>query len=336
MLGTVPRVRGRSWPTVAALLAAPALATAQPSDADILLRRAAELRDTGQYEQALRLVAQAAEREDSPRVTGERALCEVALGRWVEAEQHLVETLAAVDDAWVARRRLTLDTTLADVRQHLGRVDFGRAPPGATAEINGSSVGNLPLRAPARVASGDVTLVVRAPGHREYRRTVQVLGGATHYEDVLMEPIAPPTRNAPPTTACGPGLVLRDGLCYARTPPPELASANVGARLALWGGFAVALVAGGVATGLALDGDRSARDYAERCGGASPRASCLQEYSTTQEFLDGRAAVVNALIAIAGVGFVAGVTGLALELGAPRARARASLRVVPGAMVLRW
>jgi len=319
------------------MLLAASSAIAQPSDADILFRRVAELRQSGQYEAALRLATQAAEREDGPRAQGEIALCEVAMERWVAAETHLVAALAAPDDPWVSRRRLTLDGTLADVRQHLARVEFVRGPEGARVEVGGVALGVLPFREPVRVASGNVEIVVRAPGYREYRRAVQLFAGATHFEEVLMEPLQAAARQAPTAPpACGPGLVLRAGLCYAAEPAEgDDGGVRAGAVL-LWGGAAATLVAAATAIGLGADGDRIAQGYIDRCATVY-RPDCAGAYADAQQTLDGRAPAVNALIAVALVSAAVSVTGLVLELGARRRRPPVvALRVLPGAVRVSW
>lgn len=331
----------RSRPLLVSLVvcSAPAVVCAQPSDVDILLRRAGELRQNGQYEQALRLATQAAEREESPRTTGEIALCEVALERWVDAERHLAAALARANDPWVSRRRLTLDGALADVRQHLARVELVQGVAGARVEINGVAVGVLPIREPVRVASGNVEIVVRAEGYRDYRRAVQLYGGATHFEEVLMEPLRAASRAEPTATPrCGPGFVLRDGLCYVVPSADDGASrGSVAGRVLLWGGIAVTVIAGATAIGLGVDGERSAQDYLDRCGGTMFRATCEAEFATTQDFLDGRATVVNAMWAVAAVGVAASITGAVLEFGGRRRRApRANVRVLPGALRVSW
>lgn len=326
-------MRLRSSGIVAAVLCAPLVVHAQSSDADILLRRAAELREAGQYEDALRLATQAIEREGGARALGELAANELALERWVAAERHL-EELLALDDPWVSRRRLTLEATLGDVRTHLARVAFARGPAGATVEINGSPVGTLPIGEPVRVASGRVQIVVRAEGYPEYRRDVQVYAGATHFEEVLMESLRPASRAPSPATTCGPGLILRGGLCYSAT-PPDTGGLRPSA-VALWGGVAVAGVAALTAIGLGADGDRIAGAYTERCGTAY-RADCASEFAAAQDTLSGRATAVNALIAVTVIGAGAAVVGAVLELRARRHRAPvAVLRAHPAGIEVRW
>lgn len=319
---------------VGTLLAAPAITLAQPSDADILLRRAAQLRESGQYEDALRLAGRAAELEDSGRARGEIALCEVALERWVDAERHL-EALLSSGDPWVARRRLSLEATLSDVRTRLARVELVRGPAGATVELNGVARGTLPLPQALRVAAGRLAIVVRAPGYRDYRREVQLFAGGTHFEEVLMESSRPATREPPPqAVTCGPGLVMRGGLCYA----PETDGAQRGVRpgaVLLWSGVVVTAVAGLTAVGLGADGDRIASAYTDRCGQVF-RPECGLEYASARDTLSGRAAAVNALIVVSALGAGAAVVGAVLELNARRRRTTAAVRVLPVGVEVRW
>lgn len=320
------------------VLSAPAASWADPSDVDILLRRVAELRQSGQYEQALRLATQAMEREEGPRTLGEVALCEVAMQRWIDAERHLQTVLAAEGDPWVAQRRMTLEGALGDVRQHLARVEVVQGPPGARVEVNGVAAGVLPIREPVRVVSGRVEIVVRAEGFRDYRRVVQVYAGGTHYEEVLMESLRPASRVEPVAAPrCGPGFVLRAGLCYAVPRAEEGGDGrSIAGRVLLWGGVGLTVIAGVTAIGLGVDGDRSAQDYIDRCGGAVPRPTCDAEYAATQDHLDGRATAVNAMWAVAAVGVVATVTGVVMEVSGRRRRSWATVRALPGALQVTW
>ncbi len=327
-------MRARCVGIVGVVLAAPLAAYAQPSDADILLRRATQLRERGQYEDALRLATRAVEVEDSGRTRGEVALCEVSLERWVDAERHLEAVLASPDDPWVSRRRLSLDATLADVRGHLGRVELVRGPAGARVEINGVAAGVLPLREALRVPSGRLVIVVRAEGYRDYRRDVQLFAGGTHFEEVLMESLRPATREPPQVAACGPGLVMRGGLCYAPTPPESAGGVRAG-QVLLWGGVALAAAAGLTGVALGADGDRIAGAYTERCGQVY-RPDCAAEHAAAQEDLGSHATVVNAMIAVSVVGVGAAIVGAVLELGGRRRPGPTALRMMPHGVELRW
>jgi hypothetical protein len=212
-------------------------------------------------------------------------------------------------------------------------VELVRGPAGARVEINGAAAGVLPLRQALRVPSGQLVIVVRAEGYRDYRRDVQLFAGGTHFEEVLMESLRPTTREPAPVAACGPGLVMRGGLCYAPTPPESPGSVRAG-QVLLWGGVALGAAAALTAIGLGADGDRIAGAYTERCGQVY-RPDCAAEHAAAQESLGSQATLVNAMIAVSVVGVGAAVVGAVLEFGGRR-RSPTALRVSPQGVSLRW
>lgn len=196
---------GRSRPFAAALglagcvLAFVAPAAAQDSErAEELISRANEFRRRGQDSSALPLLRQAYRLTRTPRTAAQLGLAESALGYWLEAEQHLAESLAPESHPWIDRHRKALDEVLNNTRAHLGTLIVEGRPSGAEVRVNGKLIGNLPSPPPIRVPEGEVTVEVRATQYRADAKTVRLGGKATERVSFDLFPdIVPTTKPAP-------------------------------------------------------------------------------------------------------------------------------------------
>ncbi len=148
------------------------------------LARGVALRRQGQDQAALEVFQSAWRRSRAPRALAQVALAEQALGHWVDAEEHLVEALEGSGDAWVRSHLAVLQSALAEIRQHVGRLDVSGEPAGAEVVVDGRVLATLPLARPLRVLTGSVTFTVRRDGYVPLTRTVQV--GASY---PLREPV---------------------------------------------------------------------------------------------------------------------------------------------------
>jgi hypothetical protein len=147
------------------------------AEAEALIRKGIELRQQGRDATALPLFQKAYDLVATPRTAGQLGCGEMALGYWVDADQHLGEALAATDDAWVARNLTTLKDAYARVKNNIGEVVVSGIPAGAKVAVNRRSVGVLPLMKPVRVAKGRVEIEVSAPGFVARTESLQVGGG---------------------------------------------------------------------------------------------------------------------------------------------------------------
>jgi hypothetical protein len=196
--------------TSATLAAAPAAAQ---TPADAAISRGVALRREGRDEAALRVFQLAWRTSGAPRALAQVALAEQALGQWVDAEAHLVEALA-LRDPWVLAHLPVLQSALAEIRLHVGRLDVGGGPPDAEVVIDGAVVGSLPLAAMLHVPTGSLTFTVRREGYIPVTRTVQVDARFPLRERVTLAlalaapvapvaPVAPIVADAPPPVARG-------------------------------------------------------------------------------------------------------------------------------------
>lgn len=144
------------------------------------------------------------------RALARMGLAEKALGRWLEAEEHLAAALAT-RDPWVSRQRAVLEAELARAGDHVGELLLvGEAPPGAVWSI-GARTGTLPMERPVRVAAGPVAVTVQAPGFAAVTREVPVAARTVVRERVELArtPTPEPARPvaAPAVVATGPVAV---------------------------------------------------------------------------------------------------------------------------------
>jgi PEGA domain len=227
--------------TLGVLGSGPALAS-DAAQSEALIRQGVNLRQQGQDERALPFFQKAYDLVHSPRTEGQLGLAEMAVGYWLDAEQHLAEAIDASDDAWVSKNRKPLVAALARVRGNIGEISVVGAPAGASISVNGRPAGTAPLATPLRVAKGKVDLEVRATGYRDVIRSVHVAGADRQEVAIALEKEEAP---ALPTAAAEPSAA---GTSEApavdlRAAPSERPEHRVRRKVA-WG-F-------GIAAGLAL------------------------------------------------------------------------------------
>ncbi len=283
------------------------------------LARGVALRRQGQDEAALEVFQSAWRTSRAPRALAQVALAEQALGRWVEAEEHLVESLGGSGDAWVRGHLAVLQSALTEIRQHVGRLDIGGEPAGAEVVVAGRVRGTLPLERPLRVQTGSVTFTVRRDGYVPLTRTVQVEASYPLRETVALTRVAPAAVAAPAPSL----VVVRPAVQptrRTRTSPVRYAG------YALIGVGAAGLVVSGVFLGmnlsLAADAEAATPSSADPYGAwarfQSGNATADDRCSAAQQATGADAAQVRDLCSRAStsatVALVAGIAGGAVAL----------------------
>lgn len=206
--------------------------------------------------EALALFQELHARTQEPRALAQIALTEVSLGRWLDAEAHLIEALTALRDPWVMRNRPSLLATLETMRAHIGTLVISCDVVTAEVWIDGRRAG--PVGAPLHVLAGHVSFEVRAEGRPTSARSVSVEANATVRAEVRFssgtsaasasspsaDPSAEPSNTAPSTAA--PASPIN-----ASTAPSAVIQSSSGStqRSLGWAsvGTGAALVIGGVA-----------------------------------------------------------------------------------------
>jgi hypothetical protein len=225
---------------------------------DELLRQGVEARKRREDAAAFELFKEAYAMHHSARAAAQMGLAELALGRWVEAEGHLSESLDAKDDPWIKKSARTLAESLARVRREIGALEVLGSPRGAEVVIEGEVKATLPMKEPIRVRAGDLRFELRAPGHLAETRTVRVTARELTRETVSLSALPPPPsaaraeRSAPGVraSAAGPPAIKRIMPAPEReaSASPEGRGARIGGIVA--GALGVAAVGAGVALGL--------------------------------------------------------------------------------------
>jgi len=238
-------------------------AFAQAEEAEALIRQGMALRKEGQDARAMPLLEKAYKLSRTPRTAAQLGLVQMALGYWVESEQHLNEALGDPDNSWVARNRAALDGARTRVRGMIGEVTITGQPPGAEVLVNGRSVGRLPLATSVRIGKGPVEVELRADGYASATRSLVLAGGGKEQVNLTLaragaegataatadgSPSPNPAKPAGAALAAADRGATRPGLTVTDRPAPDRGGGTVPRGLA-WASAAVA--AAGLAVGVA-------------------------------------------------------------------------------------
>ncbi|MBX3275756.1 MAG: PEGA domain-containing protein [Sandaracinaceae bacterium] len=223
--------------TLALTLVALPAAAQDACDAACHLERGLTARAGGDDETAATHFEAAVALEPTPRALAQLALAQQALGRWVDAEAHLVRALAAADP-WITDHRRVLEGALETIREHLGTLVVTSGVRGARLRVNGRDAGTLPLAAPISVEVGTAVVDVEAPGHVPVQRPAEITAGRLTRVEITLVPrasarppiepepappaepgelAAPDEPAAPPTRSEGPSVALILGAVGAPT-----------------------------------------------------------------------------------------------------------------------
>ncbi|HVY37068.1 MAG TPA: PEGA domain-containing protein [Polyangia bacterium] len=202
----------------------------KPTEPEGLITRALELRRAGRPADALELLRQAHDQAPSPRTLGHMGLVETSLQMWSDADAHLTAALATPSDRWVRENQRFLADAQARTESHVGELAV-TGPPGARVRIDGKELGRLPLRAPLRLAEGDVHVTAAADGYKPFSVEVTIRGGTRAAVTVWLDPLH---LEAPPPPAPAPA-VPDDGHPGDRRRWVGGALAAAGAGALLWG-----------------------------------------------------------------------------------------------------
>jgi hypothetical protein len=254
------------------ILAVAAGAHAQPPpDPDALDQHGIALRRQRRDAEALEEFRRSYALRPTPRTLAQIGFAEQALGRWVEAAEDLRVALQAPADPWIERNREILLAGLADVEQHLGRIDIETNVPGAELWVNGSRAATLPLAEPLRVEAGSIVIEVRADGYARARRMTSVEPGGSAREIIPLVPLAqspPLVEPKPKTLLAGPhaaeALTAHGHAAHDPTKRP-----NAPLRAASWVAFGAGIVglAAGAYFGVQALNAKNARDSNSHCTG---------------------------------------------------------------------
>jgi hypothetical protein len=166
---------------------------AAPAQAEALIAEGVALRTQQRDAEALTRFEEANRLAPSARALAQIALAEQALNRWVMAERHMREALAATTDPWIVRNTGPLRSALTVIDSHLGRLEVRTNVAGAELWVSAVREGTLPLAAPVRVVVGAVPIELRAPGYQTATCTVTITPGQLASETITLAPDAQTT-----------------------------------------------------------------------------------------------------------------------------------------------
>jgi tetratricopeptide (TPR) repeat protein len=214
-----------------------------------LVEQGIALREAGDDVSALALFQRAYAAAPTPRHTAQLALCEQALGRWVDAHTHLAAALAASGDAWIARNRGSLNGAFRSIGEQVGRLEVLGGVTGAVVRLGATEIGALPLDGPVTVLVGRSPLEVLAPGFAPFSTEVSIRAGELTRQSVTLSPRTAPT----------PEQAARDASATARdaSPGEPRTPDDGGSIVTRWWFWTVvgAAVAGGVVATVLLTRD---------------------------------------------------------------------------------
>lgn len=195
-------------------------------DPEALIRQGVELRRLGNDVTAHGYFERAYERSHTPRSAAQLGLSDLALSKWLPAQQHLSEALDA-PDPWVESHKTALEKARSSARTHLGRVVVNGAPANATFTTGDGATASLPKDGLVWVNPGSVEIRVQAPGFRSATSTVSVgVGGRASTDAVLARIEAAPVVSTPPQNG-------QRGREAAAQPPRPVSGAARGATVGI-------------------------------------------------------------------------------------------------------
>lgn len=180
---------------------APEQKPAQNMDAGSrLIEQGIAQRKAGNDRAALQSFQRAFELSGSPRALAQLALAEQAMGRWLDAHEHLATALNR-DDPWILERSAELRAALDAIRSELAALEVSCNVEGASVYVDGRWLGRTPSSDPFRIVAGQSVIQVTAPGYFSIARHVQVDAGGLARIDVTLTPEPPPRVASEPPAA---------------------------------------------------------------------------------------------------------------------------------------
>jgi tetratricopeptide (TPR) repeat protein len=252
-----------------------------PDGEDALIRKGLELRQTQQDEAALQEFRRAWALSKSGRALAQIALAEQALGRWLEAEEHLGQALKREGESWIAHNSKLLNQAMFAIQGHLGWLELSGESRVGWVRINGRQVATLPLTAPLRVPAGSVALEVQVTGYLPILRVVVVPARGLAREPLVFVSSGVPPKPTPPPAASAPRNEAPPQPSRA-TPSPVTPGKTHQTVGVIFGAAAIAALSTGVAFHV-LREDRA--DTYKNLGCQSPTPPTL--FSDCQSRYDG-------------------------------------------------
>jgi hypothetical protein len=173
-------------------------------DPEALIKQGVDLRQKGDDARAEVYLRRAYQIAQTPRSAAQLGLVELALERFLQAEQYLSEALSS-DDVWISNHRTVLETSRDGARKNLARIEISDAPPETQVTANGGKQVKLADDGFLWVQPGVVALKVEAPGRAPVSYSRNLAAGQSDKIAVpptvtpALPPVEPQPSLPPPT-----------------------------------------------------------------------------------------------------------------------------------------
>jgi len=282
------------------------------------LRRAERARKARRWEEAADAYRAAWALDPRPEIAGELGVCEVALGSYRDAAEHLQISLDSAARLSEDQRR-RFDEALERAEEKVASVAIGANPPDAEVWVDGRSLGAPRETYLIHLDPGPHTFRARLAGHDDAIATLDAMPGTTPMVPLVLQKHMPHP-SAPPSVA--PVRCRAGADCGGRvaTTLRYLGFATTGTALALGAGFAF----GAAALDAELE-ERIAGRARDACWSKGNLQPCrdLTELRNTRDLLAG-----GATLGFAAAGVVGAVT-VSSFWWAPGPRRDARIRIAP-------
>lgn len=187
---------------------------------EALIEQGIGQRKAGDDRAALESFQRAYELGGSPRALAQLALAEQALGRWLDAHEHLTRALAQ-DHPWIREHADELRAALDDIGSELGALEVACNVDGAEVFVDGRRLGLTPSPSAFRVVAGESVIQVVAPGYFSLTRQVQVEAGGLSRVEVTLTPRGSAEADVPASDRAmsAPAIGARDASGRAEAAP---------------------------------------------------------------------------------------------------------------------
>jgi hypothetical protein len=311
-------------------LSAPAIGVAQPAPAkastDALTDQARELHvkgaglyDQGQYDKAEAAFLAAWALKKHYQIAANLGACEVKLGKYRDAAEHLAFFLREQPQGGNQDERQRTRALFDEVRPKVGAVTIKVDMPGTIVTVDGREVGTAPLPAEVYVEPGRRTIEAVRAGDPGARAVVDVGAGETREVTLaLKKKDGPP----PPLPPSGPtsSLTPQGG---PKTAVLVTGGAVTGVALVL--GAAFAAVSNGKASSAASMNETLVRTGGPRaCMTAGPAAGCADLVGVLKDRATFAGAALSSFVGAGAVGAATAIYALAALSSATRANVRAT------------
>jgi len=305
--------------------ASPSKSDAKTDEARELFIRGMALYEQGQYERAEAALLASWSLKKHYQIAGNLGVCEMKLGKYRNAAEHLSVFLKELPPAGDQQDRKRAQALLDEARTKVAVVKIGVDVDGAEVRVDGQVIGAAPLAAEVFVEPGKRTVEAARGGYENTREVIDAKAGASLSVSLKLRPSAPPPLT-PPSDQSKRLSEIGPPVMSARPNRKVLIAGGAVAGAALVSGLVFTVLANGKAGA----GDEK-RDMIRAIGGSS---ACLSEkFAADCDALHGLRKDYDTFANISVWSFIAagavGAATLIYAFSVPRSRPLTAVRLSP-------